>query len=1056
MKTRTKLYLLQNIAFYLSLLIVTTKIYAQGSPESKFNSSLQDFNVSTYTGAAMVNIPIYTFSEGGINIPISLSCNTSGIRVDEKASLVGLGWTLNAGGMISRMVMGAPDEGSYNGNTYIKGYYKDGGYYSTNVADDHEPDQFFMNVGGTSIRFMFNESGKIYTVPASDIKIEYHINQSKYSNLTSFYQFTDFVVTMPDGVKYTFGTKQEANSYAYQEAIEKTFFGDPASCGGIDKSNCLKQFVSRAWMLTKITTTNGFSVNLDYSHDRFKVKNQPSYQAHGTTTGSTCTLNYVGNTSTVDEYIDSPILESITGTNIRVEFLKRNPYSCFTQDELTNEIIYYSCDSPQLFKREDLLGWSSSSFTGRMLKDIRVRDKISGSWEDKLTYSFEQSYFRPAEWPNIGDSFYGNSTTYQYDGVNSYRLRLDKITFPDNQQLSFDYYEYLTNYAPFPGLNVNMTQVSESSPGSFSTDRYIFAGENAKDHWGYFNGNTTSSDKRFGTGECQNTFCSVRDRTSNVFYSILHSLKKITSNRGTETTFEYELHDANNYKAADGTLLPIGGNRIAKIISKDLISGISTVKKYQYKTFGSNPSSSGFLIMKPVYRFSYNGNYGTVSGKAFGYNESLYLAAISQLSRPYISYKNVTESIYSTTGDVSTVETDNRLLVTNKFTYNQLETEVDVCSPSSGYGYYPNLFTPKIDYESQNLLKSESYTRDNKLVSVTEMEYGLVSTNYIIQGKRYLYLNEIAPVESQKASYSFTVKHAYLKREVQRNYDYSGSNYTENEVNYFYKNDTEIPAAYRTSYPGQHYQVVKTTTKDSKGNTIENWNKYAADFDFGTHQENQPQCYLKYDEDARTWSEVCNDNYVEVQNVPTNVVAKAIYNLKSKNMVAVPIESISKRNSKIIAANYNTYNDTNCLLKENYSLKSFPLSTFTEAKWNGSSSNLGAAMAIDANYVLSNTINTYNVYGFPTESKVNFGAKTTMTYQTNNLLPYQTTNASGTPEAQTSTVTFDSPLFGVSKQTAPNGVFTTNVYEVGTGRLIKVTDRSGNIIKHIEYKPKGQ
>jgi len=294
---------------------------------------------------------------------------------------------------------------------------------------------------------------------------------------------------------------------------------------------------------------------------------------------------------------------------------------------------------------------------------------------------------------------------------------------------------------------------------------------------------------------------------------------------------------------------------------------------------------------------------------------------------------------------------------------------------------------------------------------------------------------------------------------VQRNYDYSDNNYTEDEVKCFYKNDTEIPVAYRTTYPGNHYQVVKTTTKDSKGNIIENWNKYAGDFNFGVTSTTVQECQTNYVEQVG-WTYDCQNVTTSVSQTPTDNEPKAIKQLLDRNMIATPIETFTKRNNKIINASYLNYHLESSpkapLPKESYSLKLFPLDSFTEAKWTGSNNQPNRTIDKSPNYVLSNTINSNNAYGLPTESKVNFGAKTTMTYQTNDLLPYQTTNGSGTVEAQTSTVTFDYPIFGVTKQTAPNGIFTTNVYETGTGRLIKVLDRFGNIIKHIEYKPKGQ
>lgn len=57
-----------------------------------------DIPVSHHTGVTNISIPIYTIQEGDINLPISLDYHSSGIKVDEVASWIGLGWSLNVGG----------------------------------------------------------------------------------------------------------------------------------------------------------------------------------------------------------------------------------------------------------------------------------------------------------------------------------------------------------------------------------------------------------------------------------------------------------------------------------------------------------------------------------------------------------------------------------------------------------------------------------------------------------------------------------------------------------------------------------------------------------------------------------------------------------------------------------------------------------------------------------------------------------------------------------------------------------------------------------------------
>jgi hypothetical protein len=79
-----------------------------------------DIPVDLSTGVASINIPIYTLSSHGINVPVSISYHASGIKVQDVASPVGLGWVLNAGGIISRTVLGQPDE--YIGNATAPAY----------------------------------------------------------------------------------------------------------------------------------------------------------------------------------------------------------------------------------------------------------------------------------------------------------------------------------------------------------------------------------------------------------------------------------------------------------------------------------------------------------------------------------------------------------------------------------------------------------------------------------------------------------------------------------------------------------------------------------------------------------------------------------------------------------------------------------------------------------------------------------------------------------------------------------------------------------------------
>ena len=65
--------------------------------------------VNMHTGNTDVSIPLYEFKTKNLSVPISLSYNSSAIHVDEAATWVGMHWSLNAGGIITRIVRDQPD-----------------------------------------------------------------------------------------------------------------------------------------------------------------------------------------------------------------------------------------------------------------------------------------------------------------------------------------------------------------------------------------------------------------------------------------------------------------------------------------------------------------------------------------------------------------------------------------------------------------------------------------------------------------------------------------------------------------------------------------------------------------------------------------------------------------------------------------------------------------------------------------------------------------------------------------------------------------------------------
>ena len=139
------------------------------SPEAAQMNRYVDYPVSRNTGTADVHIPLYNLSLKDIPFSISMSYHTSGCKVDNIPGVLGLGWTLNAGGCISRVIHGQPDESlPYQLKTRQQiessadlDYLKD----IVHLQKEASPDRYYYNFEGYSGSFICNPNGTITQLP---------------------------------------------------------------------------------------------------------------------------------------------------------------------------------------------------------------------------------------------------------------------------------------------------------------------------------------------------------------------------------------------------------------------------------------------------------------------------------------------------------------------------------------------------------------------------------------------------------------------------------------------------------------------------------------------------------------------------------------------------------------------------------------------------------------------------------------------------------------------------------------------------------------------------
>jgi len=116
---------IKRFCFRLFLLLIcissAINLYSQRNAEEYFPKppdaasigKFIDIPAGNYTGTASFTIPLFDIDFDGVKVPFNISYHASGIKVAEIASRVGLGWTLNLGGVsLSGQIMGSKDAAS--------------------------------------------------------------------------------------------------------------------------------------------------------------------------------------------------------------------------------------------------------------------------------------------------------------------------------------------------------------------------------------------------------------------------------------------------------------------------------------------------------------------------------------------------------------------------------------------------------------------------------------------------------------------------------------------------------------------------------------------------------------------------------------------------------------------------------------------------------------------------------------------------------------------------------------------------------------------------------
>lgn len=238
------------------------------SPTAASLGKFGDVPVNLYTGVPDISIPLFTVKGRTLELPITLRYHASGIRVEEIGGWAGLGWALEAGGVITRTVRGVVDEkpGGYyhTGNVF----YDNGNWPAPglnlirNIREgfvDGEPDRFFFSFAGRSGQFVM---GPISTGPV--IRDYRSVPHQKLRIVPTFTagEIASWEITTEDGTRYIFAAAETTTDHSLVTVDNAS--PEPPNWGEAHHSS---------WHLTEIRSPGGDTIKLYYSS--YTVHHQP-------------------------------------------------------------------------------------------------------------------------------------------------------------------------------------------------------------------------------------------------------------------------------------------------------------------------------------------------------------------------------------------------------------------------------------------------------------------------------------------------------------------------------------------------------------------------------------------------------------------------------------------------------------------------------------------------------------------------------------------------------------------------------------------------------------
>jgi len=613
-----------NIAQNTNYYDITPKENLVASPDVIAFHKYNSLPVNLYTGKVNINLPLYEIKSGQVKIPISISYNTGGVKVDDVASNVGLGWNLNASGSIINIIKDLHDQkfktGVVSDNDWDSGsescrYVTTLGYFSEYpdinsggsispycqdydgwAEEDASPDVFIANAPGLSSRFILEKnnndqydvlpidnSGLINSAPISYVNLDVNplgftlgemgygdasvANANPWATYGGFGGYDSFELVNDKGIEYTFDKIDLKESLVRKKGFHPGIITTGNNANNTTTSHHLSSIKDRS---------NNTEVLFNY--DEYQ---KPTLQYERAVMDDALTGNvnssYLQNkvfgfipkftrhyNNAISEYEESFFKTSVT-------------FAKYTKLHRLNEIVYDGGRVQFLYNHNRL-----DSDDEKALTDIIIRDN-----NNQIVQKFVFHY----------DYFISKENCSEKRCKRLKLLRVVKIGSDNSSSNLYDFeYEY-TN--PLPKVNsLQQDFLGYYNNNGVSTPDFHSLDFSTKHPELYYHPNKgVNSILPFPIqGQSYTVIPGDYSLQPNANYSKSGILKAIQYELGGKSEFEYESHQFNFL----GGQYIAGGTRIKR---QKLTDSNNDVRIFDYTYLNDDGSSSGYINNLPVFGY---------------------------------------------------------------------------------------------------------------------------------------------------------------------------------------------------------------------------------------------------------------------------------------------------------------------------------------------------------------------------------------------------------------------------------------------------------------------